>query len=733
MFDSRRDGRRGIYAMNADGSEETKLTNTEPSEFIAVARERGVLEAVRRYRQARERDPEAIFFYEAEGRNLGLDLLDAGHVEDAVRILEVTVEAYSRPAEGARPTTGTYRALAEAYRRAGRPAPPPGDEITERIRRRGPSVGLARLDSLRVAFPDWPIVSESAMNRLGYELLGAGRIEDAIAVFLKNVELYPGSSNVYDSLGEAYLAAADTARAVRFYEASLRIDPSNENGRAMLRRIRASWEEPLFREHAFAMNASWSSDGSRVVFASPRDGDPRPDGGVPYVELYVVDADGGEPRRLTYTPGTDEGGAAWSPDGSRIAFTTYRDGNGEIYLMAPDGSDLRNLTRSPGRDAFPTWSPDGARLAFASDRTGDLEIHVMNADGSGVRRLTRSPGFDSPGAWTPDGRGIIFFSRRDPSRGGDLYELDLAGGAVRRLTAVYGEAAKPSVSPDGDRIVFHWLRRDGGRGDIYTMRPDGSDRTRIFASPEWEFSPRYSPDGTRIVFDSRRDGRRGIYVMDADGSNLRKLTNRRESPIAVRIREEGARSVLADGSVARRLAAHPQAGLLEMELRELGMELLDGGRTDDALATLELAREIGPGGGDTDPYLARAYRRVGREAPPPTDEIVRAFEQGGVEVGLEKVAELRARYPDWHVASERLLTDMGRRYLAEERAGDAMTVLDEATRTYPGSAEVAYQLGRAREAAGREELAIRAYRRALELDVDHRRARRALDQLVANR
>ena len=91
----------------------------------------------------------------------------------------------------------------------------------------------------------------------------------------------------------------------------------------------------------------------------------------------------------------------WSPDGSRIAFISERDGNLEIYVVNADGSGLTNLTNNPATDFVPRWSPNGSRIAFVSHRDGNSEIYVMNADGSGLTRLTNSPEDESGLTWQP--------------------------------------------------------------------------------------------------------------------------------------------------------------------------------------------------------------------------------------------------------------------------------------------------------------------------------------------
>ena len=91
----------------------------------------------------------------------------------------------------------------------------------------------------------------------------------------------------------------------------------------------------------------------------------------------------------------------WSPDGSKIAFYSWRDGNREIYTMNANGSNQTNVTRHPADDWYPTWSPDGLRIAFTSFRDGNREIYVMNADGSRQRNSSNNPADDWAPSWGP--------------------------------------------------------------------------------------------------------------------------------------------------------------------------------------------------------------------------------------------------------------------------------------------------------------------------------------------
>lgn len=255
---------------------------------------------------------------------------------------------------------------------------------------------------------------------------------------------------------------------------------------------------------------SWSPDGSRVVFYSERDGNS---------EIYAMDADGGNQRRLTSTQ-SDEGYPSWSPDGHTIAFDTDRDGNFEIYVMNADGTAPRRLTSSPGRDVSASWSPDGRQIAFMSDRDGGFDVYVMNADGSSPERRTKTGTSWFP-VWSPDGARLAFHVGRD------IHVAPHNGSQLRRLTSDPENGMYPSWSPDGSRIAFMSWRT--GRTELFVMNADGTNQTRLVTMERGDaIDPRWSPDGSKIVFVHLPDGMSGaaraIYTIRADGIGLERLS-----------------------------------------------------------------------------------------------------------------------------------------------------------------------------------------------------------------
>jgi len=235
--------------------------------------------------------------------------------------------------------------------------------------------------------------------------------------------------------------------------------------------------------------------------------------------IYVMNADGSQPVNLISMPG-EFLKPDWSPDGSRIAFTSNRDGRNEIYVMNANGGFPTRLTNHPAGSGYATWSPDGTRLAFESSRDGNPEIYAMNADGSTVIRLTDNSAYDGSAAWSPDGEHIAFSSDRDGVA--EIYVMNADGSQPFRLTNTTKNQYWPSWSPDGTRIAFGSYR--DGNWEIYVTNADGSQPTRLTRTTTRDMVPTWSPDGTRIYFASDRDGTLQIYAMKPDGSEQIRIT-----------------------------------------------------------------------------------------------------------------------------------------------------------------------------------------------------------------
>ncbi len=216
---------------------------------------------------------------------------------------------------------------------------------------------------------------------------------------------------------------------------------------------------------------------------------------------------------------------AISPDGTRIAFRSKRDGIWEIYTTALDGANATRLTRGMIYSAAPAWSPDGKKIAFESYAADDLDIWNMRADGAEPRNLTAdSKAYDYAPAWSPDGKWIVFTSWRTGAQQIFLVASDCAGAACRRVVNLSNNKfndQEPVFSPDGTKLAFV-SDRDGQRA-IYladvarTSSPPVLQNARRLTFSGWDDLPAWSPDGKWVAFVSPRATRQPVYIVSAEG------------------------------------------------------------------------------------------------------------------------------------------------------------------------------------------------------------------------
>lgn len=234
-------------------------------------------------------------------------------------------------------------------------------------------------------------------------------------------------------------------------------------------------------------------------------------------DVFTVNTDGTGLANLT-NDGAIEFTPTWSPDGTRVAFTTNRVANFEIWVMNADGSGQTRLTNNSAHDGGPAWSPDGTKIAFESNRDGDFEIWVMNADGSAPAQLTSNPASDASPSWSPNGASIAF------TRDSALFTMAANGSGQSQLAACTScTHHRPDWSPDGQNRILYALEYLNGSGepaeDLRWRNVSGSETATVATAGEGSLccldGHSWSPDGLKVAYVLT-----GLRLADRDGTNV---------------------------------------------------------------------------------------------------------------------------------------------------------------------------------------------------------------------
>jgi Tol biopolymer transport system component len=285
--------------------------------------------------------------------------------------------------------------------------------------------------------------------------------------------------------------------------------------------------------------AYWSSDGSKLIFQSTRDG-------YPCDQEFVMDLRHGVVHRVSTGKGRTTCGYFYDDDRRVLFSSTHLAGDScpplpdfsqgyvwaiypsyDIFTANPDGSDLKRLTTTPGYDAEATLSVDGKWIVFTSVRDGDLDLYKMHPDGSGVTRLTNTLGYDGGAYFSRDGKWICWRAEYPPTDSAaadyrrllsqhlvrpshlDLWVMRADGSGKRQVTHQPGASFAPYFTPDGQALIYssNWENPHGRNFDLYLVPVAGGEPTAVTRDPSFDGFPMFSPDGRWLVFASNRNGR----------------------------------------------------------------------------------------------------------------------------------------------------------------------------------------------------------------------------------
>ena len=278
--------------------------------------------------------------------------------------------------------------------------------------------------------------------------------------------------------------------------------------------------------------AGAADDQPEIGFASgitPVSPDPDP------VDVYVANADGTGMTNLTAGYGA-EWSWAWSPDGSRIAFVSHDDGVQKLYVRTVGGAEPLAVAEGIERDEGWAWSPNSIQIAYVSLKDGDTDIYLADVAAGTSRNVSNDALGSSRPRWSPTGTHVAYDVQWEDSNGrhADVYITPATGGDAVNVTKD-GSSRGGSWSPDGSQFVFVTSR--SGDDEIYVSDGDGRNPVRLTNNPANDRDPAWSPNGTQIAFSSGLgtggDGCNTwevvtpsrIYVMEADGSNRRAITD----------------------------------------------------------------------------------------------------------------------------------------------------------------------------------------------------------------
>src|SRR5271165_269931 len=267
--------------------------------------------------------------------------------------------------------------------------------------------------------------------------------------------------------------------------------------------------------------------GTRIVFVSDRTGNK---------EIWSMNYDGTDQRQITHY-NTISTFPSVSPDGKKLAFTSWLRGRPEIVMFSMDTSRrLPFYNQQASMNAFVAFTPDSKRIIFSSTANGGAaQLFMADVDGGNLHRLSSSSTIEVEPKINPKtGSEIAFVSGRTGLP--QVYRMSMEGADLQRLSNGEGEATNPAWAPDGQHLAFAWTKGfEPGNYNIFVMDVPTRDIVQLTSNEGRNENPSWAPDNAHIAYASKRGAKSQIWVMGADGRGKQQLTNQgsNEKPVWV--------------------------------------------------------------------------------------------------------------------------------------------------------------------------------------------------------
>lgn len=250
-------------------------------------------------------------------------------------------------------------------------------------------------------------------------------------------------------------------------------------------------------------------------------------------DIILMDTKGNQDKNFKSPdlPGKYFNGITSSQNGKRLAFMRDIEGidSYSLWRMNWDGSGLKRLTQKGKRGLFPSMSDDGSKIVFTRKDRGVWEIFTIGFDGNGLEKVTnfreskKRPGWGAYASWSPDGKQIVYSIRFQGGNGSEIYLMDANGQNTKQLTDNNYTDNSPDFSPDGKYIAYNSLANGTTRETILLDVKSGERKG--LGNVASGFGLQWSPDGKQIAYSGTIGSKSDIFIMNADGSNQKRLTS----------------------------------------------------------------------------------------------------------------------------------------------------------------------------------------------------------------